>query len=70
MKNIVYCNIRIEEDAWEKLKVIAKINKRSLNKEIEYLIDKKIQEYEQENDKIITKKFKDNKETMVLKAYQ
>ena len=64
MKNIVYCNIRIEEDAWEKLKVIAKINKRSLKKENQYLLDKKKQEYEQENDKIITKKFKDNKETI------
>lgn len=46
MKNIVSSNLRVEEQAWEKLKVIAKNNKRSINKEIEYLIEQRIFEYE------------------------
>lgn len=49
MKSIVSSNIRVEEEAWEKLRIIASINKRSINKEIEYLIDKRIQEFEKEN---------------------
>lgn len=59
MKNIVYCNIRVEEESWEKLKIIADDNKRSLNKEIEYLIDKEINEFENKNGKLkINKKNK------------
>lgn len=53
MKSIVSSNIRVEEDAWEKLRIIAADNKRSINKEIEYLIDKRIKEYEDKNGKII-----------------
>ena len=40
MENTISSNIRVKE--------IAKENKRSLNKEIEYLIDKEIKEYENE----------------------
>lgn len=47
MKNVVSSNIRVEEEAWEKLRIIASINKRSINKEIEYLIDQRIWEYEE-----------------------
>lgn len=47
MKNVVSSNIRVEEEAWEKLRIIASINKRSINKEIEYLIDQRIREYEE-----------------------
>lgn len=39
--------MRVEEEAWEKLRIIASINKRSINKEIEYLIDQRIGEYEE-----------------------
>ena len=38
-------NIRINKDDWDKLKEIAEKNKRSMNKEIEYIIDKRINEY-------------------------
>ena len=38
VKNTVASNLRVEEIAWEKLKIIAKENKRSINKEIEFLI--------------------------------
>lgn len=47
MKNVVSSNIRVEEEAWDKLRIIASINKRSINKEIEYLIDQRIREYEE-----------------------
>lgn len=53
MKNVVSSNIRVEEEAWEKLRIIASENKRSINKEIEYLIDQRIKEYEEKNGKII-----------------
>lgn len=42
MKSIVSSN-RIEEETWEKLRIIA-----SINKEIEYLIEQSIKEYEEE----------------------
>lgn len=44
MKNIVSSNIRVEEESWYKLRIIASNNKRSINKEIEYLIDQRIEE--------------------------
>lgn len=44
MKSIGSCNVRVKEEAWEKLRIIASINKRSINKEIEYLIDQRISE--------------------------
>lgn len=47
MESKISSNIRVDETSWEKLKEIAKINKRSINKEIEYLIDKRIEEYEE-----------------------
>ncbi len=52
MKNIVSSNIRFEEEAWYKLRIIALMNKRSINKEIEYLIDQRIREYEEKYGKI------------------
>lgn len=52
MKNIVSSNIRVEEEAWYKLRLIALMNKRSINKEIEYLIDQRIREYEEKYGKI------------------
>ena len=52
INSVISSNIRVNEIAWEKLKEIAKKNKRSLNKEIEYLIDKAIEEYEKENGEI------------------
>lgn len=52
MKNIVSSNIRFEEEAWYKLRIIVLMNKRSINKEIEYLIDQRIREYEEKYGKI------------------
>lgn len=52
MKNIVSSNIRVEEESWYKLRIIASNNKRSINKEIEYLIDQRIKEYEEKNEEI------------------
>lgn len=46
MKIIGSCNVRFEE-AWEKLRIIA-----SINKEIEYLIDQRIREYEEKDGEI------------------
>ena len=61
MKSILSCNIRVEDQAWEKLRVIASVNKRSINKEIKYLIDKRIQEFEKENGSLDTKENKTSK---------
>lgn len=52
MKNIVSSNIRVEEESWYKLRIIASNNKRSINKEIEYLIDQRIKEYEEKHGEI------------------
>lgn len=52
MKNIVSSNIRVEEESWYKLRIIASNNKRSINKEIEYLIDQRIKEYEEKYEEI------------------
>lgn len=49
VKNTVASNLRVEEIAWEKLKIIAKENKRSINKEIEFLIEQAIKDYETKN---------------------
>ena len=51
MQNIVTCTIRVNEESWDKLKKIADINKRSMNKEIEYIIDQRITEYKEILDK-------------------
>ena len=55
MENKICSNVRIEEQNWEKLKKIATLNKRSINKEIEYIIEKRIEEYRETLNK------KDNK---------
>ena len=52
MKSIESCNVRVKEEAWEKLRIIASINKRSINKEIEYLIGQRIWEYEEKDGEI------------------
>ena len=55
MENKICSNVRIEKQNWEKLKKIATLNKRSINKEIEYIIEKRIEEYRETLNK------KDNK---------
>ncbi len=49
MVSIVTCTIRVNEESWEKLKRIAMKNKRSMNKEIEFIIDKRIEDFLKEN---------------------
>ena len=41
--------LRLKQDDWEFIKKIAKENKRSMNKEIEYLVAKRIKDYCKEN---------------------
>lgn len=45
-------SLRISEDMHEKLKFIAVNHKRSENKEIEYILEQYIKQYEKENGKI------------------
>ncbi len=45
-------SLRISEELIDKIKVIASKNKRSANKELEYIIEKYINEYEDTNGKI------------------
>ncbi len=52
MKSIASCNVRVEEKSWDKLRIIARNNKRSINKEIEYIIDERIREYEEKHGEI------------------
>ena len=46
MKTINPYPLRIDEELMDKLKTMAEENSRSVNKEIEYLIKKAINEYE------------------------
>lgn len=48
-------SLRVSEELIEKVKYIAAKNKRSANKEIEYILEKAVDNYEKENGKIITK---------------
>lgn len=45
-------SLRISEELIEKLKFIAKVNKRSANKEIEFIIEDYIKNYENAHGKI------------------
>lgn len=52
MGSKVACNIRIDETLWLKLKKVAEVNKRSVNKEIEFLIETNVKNFEYQNGKI------------------
>lgn len=41
--------IRIDNETWDKFKVIARINRRSTNAEIEFIVGTIVQNYENEN---------------------
>ena len=47
--------LRIDDDVLEKITFIAKGKRRSINSQIEYLLDQFIKEYETKNGKIIIK---------------
>ncbi|MCM3268811.1 hypothetical protein [Paenibacillus elgii] len=44
--------LRLEENNFEKIKIIAEKNKRSIAMQIEYLIEQHIEKYEEENGSI------------------
>lgn len=46
---MISSNIRIPEELWEKLKEIAEKEKRSMNSQLIYIIEKYIKEKEQQN---------------------
>lgn len=45
-------SLRIQEEALEKIRFISASNKRSINKELEYVIDRYIASYEAEHGEI------------------
>lgn len=45
-------SLRISETLMDKIKYIAEENKRSANKEIEFILEKYVKKYEDENGKI------------------
>lgn len=47
-------SLRVSEELIEKIKIVAKINKRSANKEIEFVLESYIRNYEKEHGKIET----------------
>ena len=49
MVSKVQTGLRLEETTWQKISYISKKNKRSLNSQIEYLVENYIKKYEQQN---------------------
>ena len=49
MVSKVLTGLRLEESTWQKISYISKRNKRSLNSQIEYLVENYIEEYEKQN---------------------
>ena len=45
----IQTGLRLEQEILRKVKVIAKRNKRSLNSEVEFIVQEYVQEYEKEN---------------------
>lgn len=43
---MISSNIRVPEELWERLKIIAEKEKRSMNSELIYIIEKYIEEHE------------------------
>ena len=48
----IQTGLRLEEPTWQKISHIAKINKRSLNAQIELIIEECINQFEQTNGSI------------------
>lgn len=51
-KNIKFFTLRIDEELLNKLKVVAEKNKRSVNAQIELLVERCVEEFEKEYGKI------------------
>ncbi|HAO6187757.1 TPA: hypothetical protein IQB59_001637 [Listeria monocytogenes] len=45
--------LRLDEDIMEKLKIIADLNSRSLNKQLEFIIKNYLIQYEQTNGEVV-----------------
>lgn len=59
-------NLRISEELNEKIKLLAKKEKRSKNQEIEYILEEYVKKYESENAPIqINQEFKDNSSSTI-----
>ncbi len=55
-QSIVYCNIRIPEELWERLRAISKMEKRSMNSQIVYIVQEFVEKVEEQNkEKVKTK---------------
>lgn len=52
MSNIKQYPLKIDENLYDKLKIIASYNRRSVNKEIEFLIQSHIDDFEKNKHKI------------------
>ncbi len=48
-------SLRVSEKLLDKIKYLAELNKRSANKEIEFILENHIREYEKTNGEIPTK---------------
>lgn len=51
-------SLRISEELLDKIKFIADLNKRSANKEIEFILEDHVRKYEKENGAISTEQIK------------
>lgn len=45
----VATQIRIDDEVYEKVKIIAELERRSINAQMEYFIDKSVQKYIEDN---------------------
>lgn len=45
----IQTGLRLEETTWQKISYISKKDKRSLNSQIEYLVENYIEQYESQN---------------------
>ena len=45
----VSTQFRLEEDLYDKVKIIAEIEHRSINAQMEYMIEKSVRAYQEEN---------------------
>ena len=60
-------NVRIDNELNEELKIIAKKEGRSKNKQIEYILKKYVENYKEENEKININQSYSNKPTVKIK---
>lgn len=52
MKNIRNYTFRVNDELWEKFHLISKKNKRSVNNQLEWIVEAFVETYEKENGEI------------------